>query len=276
MTHSLTVACVQFCADLDADRNLATMHRGIAAAAERGARLVALPEYCAAYGEGPTGLQVGAETEARHAALASLRDMARNNGLWLAIGSLGVRADDGRTWNRSYLVDPEGEIRARYDKIHLFDVDLAAGESYRESRTIAPGSRAVVVETPMGGIGLSVCYDLRFALLYRALAQAGAGILLIPAAFTRTTGRAHWHVLVRARAIETGCFVVAASQCGEKPDGTLARYGHSLIVSPWGEVLADAGEGSGIGVAELDLREVERARRAVPAWKHDRQFEITA
>jgi predicted amidohydrolase len=202
--------------------------------------------------------------------------MARNNVLWLAIGSLGVRADDGRTWNRSYLVDPEGEIRARYDKIHLFDVDLAAGESYRESRTIAPGSRAVVVETPMGGIGLSVCYDLRFALLYRALAQAGAGILLIPAAFTRTTGRAHWHVLVRARAIETGCFVVAASQCGEKPDGTLARYGHSLIVSPWGEVLADAGEGSGIGVAELDLREVERARRAVPAWKHDRQFEITA
>ena len=135
--------------------------------------------------------------------------------VWLAIGSLGVRADDGRIWNRSYLVDPEGEIRARYDKIHLFDVDLAGGESYRESATIAPGERAVVAETPFGGIGLSICYDLRFPQLYRALAKAGAGILLVPAAFTRTTGRAHWHVLLRARAIETGCFVVAASQCGE-------------------------------------------------------------
>ncbi len=272
MSEPLTVACVQICADADTARNLELLGTGIADAVERGARLVALPEYCGTYGEGPSGLAVGAEPEVTHRALAELRSFARAQGCWLAVGSLGVRADDGRTWNRSYLLDPDGEIRARYDKIHLFDVDLAGGESYRESATIAPGQQAVTVETPFGGVGLSICYDLRFAQLYRALAQGGARILLVPAAFTRTTGRAHWHVLLRARAIETGCFVVAASQCGEGPDGRLARYGHSLIVSPWGEVLADAGEAAGIVTASLDLGQVETARQAIPALRHDRPF----
>jgi predicted amidohydrolase len=200
--------------------------------------------------------------------------MAREHAVWLAIGTLGVRAPDGRIWNRSYLVDPNGAIRARYDKIYLFDVDLAGGETYRESATIAPGEQAVVAETPFGGVGLSICYDLRFPQLYRALAKADARILMVPAAFTRTTGRAHWHVLLRARAIETGCFVLAASQCGEAPDGRLARYGHSLIVSPWGEVLADAGAEPGFVTASLDLGEVDAARRAIPALRHDRIFTL--
>jgi predicted amidohydrolase len=273
MKAPLTVACVQLCADLDTGCNLVTLRAGIGAAAARGARLVALPEYCAAYGDGPSGLTVGAEPEDRHAALADLRKIAREHAVWLAIGSLGVCADDGRTWNRSYLIDPEGEIRARYDKIHLFDVDLAGGERYRESATIAPGEQAVVAETPFGRLGFSICYDLRFPQLYRSLAQAGADILLVPAAFTRTTGRAHWHVLLRARAIETGCFVVAASQCGEASDGGLARHGHSLIVSPWGEVLADGGEEPGIVSAALDLTQVAVARRAIPALRHDRPFD---
>jgi deaminated glutathione amidase len=275
VTEPLTVACVQHCATLDTEHNLARLRSGIAAAAHRGARLIALPEYCATYGDGPSGLQVGAEPESRHAALATLRGMAHEHGVWLAIGSLGVRADDGRTWNRSCLVDPGGEVRARYEKIHLFDVDLADGERYRESATIAPGSQAVVAETPFGGIGLSICYDVRFPQLYRALAKAGARILMVPAAFTRTTGRAHWHVLLRARAIETGCFVVAASQCGQAPHGKLARYGHSLIVSPCGEVLADAGEEPEIVTVLLDLALVDEARRAIPALRHDRPFELT-
>ncbi len=187
-----------------------------------------------------------------------------------------MAAPVGRVWNRSYLVDAEGEIRARYDKIHLFDVDLAGGEGYRESVVIAPGDAAVIAETPFGGVGLSVCYDLRFPQLYRALAKTGASILLVPAAFTRTTGKAHWHVLLRAWAIETGCFVVAASQCGEAPDGRLARYGHSLVVGPWGEVLADAGEGPGAVTASLDLAQVEQARGAIPALRHDRAFGVSA
>ena len=228
MTEPLTVACIQHCANLDTERNLEVLRSGIAAAVERGARLVALPEYCAAYSEGPSGLQVGAEPEDRHAAARRIATRGFAACRLASIGSLGVRADDGRIWNRSYLVDPEGEIRARYDKIHLFDVDLAGGESYRESAVIAPGGRAVVAETPFGGLGLSICYDLRFPQLYRALATSGARILMVPAAFTRTSGRAHWHVLLRARAIETGCFVIAASQCGAAPDGSLARYGHSL------------------------------------------------
>jgi deaminated glutathione amidase len=276
MTGRLEVACVQLCAGPDPAANLEKLGEGVAAAAAGGVELVCLAEYCAALGEGPRGLAVAPEPEEAHAALAALRALARAHAVWLSIGSLGVTAPDGRIWNRSYLVDPQGEVRARYDKIHLFDVDLAGGESYRESAVIAPGDAAVVARTPFGGVGLSVCYDLRFPQLYRALAKAGASILLVPAAFTRTTGKAHWHVLLRARAIETGCFVVAASQCGEAANGRLARFGHSLVVGPWGEVLADAGEGPGVAIAGLDLARVEEARRAIPALRHDRAFRVSA
>lgn len=271
-----TVACVQHCAGLDGAANLRTLERLIAQAADRGAELVALPEYCARYGMQEGKLEVGAQPEAQHDALAFLSDQARRHRRWLLIGSIGVRAHDGRILNRSYLIDPAGEVRARYDKIHLFDVDLAGGESYRESATIRPGETAVVADTPFGRLGLSVCYDLRFPQLYRALAKAGAEVLFVPAAFTRTTGQAHWHVLLRARAIEAGAFVVAPSQCGEAPGGALARYGHSLIVDPWGEILADGGEDEGVITAELDLARVAEARRMIPALQHDRVFEVMA
>jgi deaminated glutathione amidase len=204
------IACVQHCAGLDVATNLATLARLIEQAVARGADLVCLPEYCAAYGMKDGRLAVGARAEDQHEALQALGGQARRHRCWLLIGSIGVLAEDGRILNRSYLVDSDGVIRARYDKIHLFDVDLAQGESYRESSTIRPGKTATLVATPFGRLGLTVCYDLRFPHLYRALAKAGADVLFVPAAFTRTTGQAHWHVLLRARAIETGAFVLAA------------------------------------------------------------------
>ena len=268
------IACVQHCAGLDVAANLATLARLIESAVARGAELVCLPEYCAAYGMTDGRLDVGARAEVEHEALARLSEQARRHRCWVLIGSIGVLAEDGRILNRGYLVDSDGAIRARYDKIHLFDVDLARGESYRESSTIRPGETAPVVATPFARLGLTICYDLRFPQLYRALAKAGADVLFVPAAFTRTTGQAHWHVLLRARAIETGAFVVAPSQCGEARDGRLARYGHSLIVDPWGEVLADGGEDEGVIAAELDLARVADARRMIPALRHDRVFEV--
>jgi deaminated glutathione amidase len=268
------IACVQHCAGLDVAANLATLARLIERAVARGAELVCLPEYCAAYGMTAGRLEVGAKTEDQHEALGALREQARRHRRWLLIGSLGVLAGDGRSLNRSYLVDPDGAIRARYDKIHLFDVDLSCGESYRESGTIRPGETAPVVATRFARLGLTICYDLRFPQLYRALAKAGAEVLFVPAAFTRTTGQAHWHVLLRARAIESGAFVVAPAQCGAAPDGRLARYGHSMIVEPWGEVLADGGEDEGVIDAELDLARVAEVRRTIPALRHDRVFEV--
>jgi deaminated glutathione amidase len=270
----LKVACVQHCAGLDGAANLATLAHLIEQAVGRGAELVCLPEYCAAYGMVDGRLDVGAMAESGHEALAVLREQARRHRCWLLIGSIGVLAEDGRILNRSCLVDPAGAVRARYDKIHLFDVDLARGESYRESSTIRPGKTASVVATPFARLGLTICYDLRFPQLYRALAKAGADVLLVPAAFTRTTGQAHWHVLLRARAIETGAFVVAPAQCGAAPDGRLARYGHALIVDPWGEVLPDGGEEEGVIAAELDLARVAEARQMIPALRHDRVFEV--
>jgi predicted amidohydrolase len=266
------IACVQHCAGLEVAANLETLARLIERAVARGAELVCLPEYCAAYGMADGRLHVGARPEHKHEALAMLAAQAPRHRCWLLIGSIGVRAEDGRILNRSYLVAPDGAIRARYDKIHLFDVDLARGESYRESRTIRPGETAVAVATPFGRLGLTICYDLRFP--HRALAKAGADVLFVPAAFTHTTGQAHWHVLLRARAIETGAFVVAPSQCGAASDGTLARYGHSLIVDPWGRVLADGGEDEGAIAADLELAEVAKARRMIPALRHDRVFEV--
>jgi len=207
-----------------------------------------------------------------------LREVAQEAGVWLLIGSLAVdlsrepgTAGESRLANRSYLVDPRGAVVARYDKIHMFDVDLAGGESYRESNAFRPGGRAVLAETPWGALGMTVCYDLRFPHLYRALAQAGADFLAIPSAFTVPTGKAHWHVLMRARAIENGCFVFAPAQWGEHAEGR-RTYGHSLIVDPWGEVLADAGEGVGIVSARIDVPAIAKARRMVPSLQHDRPF----
>ncbi|MFC2969950.1 carbon-nitrogen hydrolase family protein [Acidimangrovimonas pyrenivorans] len=210
--------------------------------------------------------------------LAALRADAAELGVWLLIGSLGLKTHDadGRFANRSFLIGPDGTIAARYDKIHMFDVDVSATESYRESAGYRPGARAVVASTPFATLGLSICYDLRFAYLYRALAKAGAQVLTVPAAFNDTTGAAHWHTLLRARAIETGCYVLAPAQTGEhaahqgKPRRT---YGHSLAVAPWGEVLVDGGTETGVSFADLDLDAVAKARARVPSITHDRPFD---
>ena len=209
--------------------------------------------------------------------LAALRTRAREHGIWLLIGSLALLTHDpdGRFANRSFLITPEGEIAARYDKIHMFDVQVSETEVYRESSGYRPGEQAEVVSTPFGVIGLSICYDLRFPYLYRALAKAGADILTVPAAFNTTPGAAHWEPLLRARAIETGCFVLAPAQTGthvERKGPGRKTYGHGLVIAPWGEVLADAGTEPGVMLIDLDLAEVRKARARVPSLDHDRAF----
>lgn len=209
-------------------------------------------------------------TEAGDPVLAAVRTAAAAAGIWVHLGSLAICGDgDSRLYNRGYLIDASGGIRATYDKLHLFDVDLPTGESWRESASYARGERAVVADSPAGPLGLSICYDLRFPDLYRAMTDAGAQLLAIPAAFTVPTGLAHWHVLMRARAIEAGAFVVAAAQSGLHEDGR-ETFGHSLVVGPWGEVLLDMGQGEGIGFAEIDLAELEAVRARLPALRHRR------
>ncbi len=216
--------------------------------------------------------------EADDPTLAALRAEAEAAGIWLLIGSLGLLTQDadGRFANRSFLVDPQGEIAARYDKIHMFDVNVSDTEVYRESEGYRPGSAAVVAKTPFARIGMTVCYDVRFPALYRRLAQAGAQVITVPAAFNHITGAAHWETLLRARAIETGCFVLAPAQTGFHPE-TLGKgrrtHGHSLAIAPWGEILADAGTEPGVTLVDLDLARVAEARRRVPSLRHDRGFD---
>jgi deaminated glutathione amidase len=205
--------------------------------------------------------------------LAGLRELARALGLHVHVGSLAVKTSADKAANRSLLIDPHGEIVARYDKIHMFDVDLKGGESYRESRNFRAGDLAVVTELPWGRLGLSICYDLRFPALYRALAEAGAAFLSIPSAFTRQTGEAHWHVLVRARAIETGSFVFAAAQGGVHESGR-ETYGHSLVVDPWGRIVAEGDREPGVVFAEIDRADVAAARSRIPSLDHGRRFEV--
>lgn len=206
--------------------------------------------------------------------LAALRDEAEALGIWLLIGSLALKSGDpeGRFVNRSFLISPDRGVAARYDKIHMFDVELSETERYRESAAYRPGAQAVIADTPLGRIGLTICYDLRFPALYRRLAQTGAQILTVPSAFAPTTGAAHWETLLRARAIETGAFVLAPAQCGLHGPKR-ATYGHSLAVSPWGEVLADGGTEPGVTLVDFDLADVETARRRIPSLTHDRAFE---
>jgi len=269
MTGAFKVACIQNSAGPEMGPSLEEAIALARAAHARGAELICLPEYFACLKASDGEFVVGALAEAEHPALPACRALARELDVWLLLGSLAIKAGPDRVYNRSYVIDAGGEIVARYDKLHLFDVDLEGGESYRESAVIAPGERAVVAPTPWGPMGLSICYDLRFPYLYRALAQAGALFLTVPAAFARTTGKAHWHVLNRARAIETGCYVFAPCQCGSHVGGR-PTYGHSLIVDPWGRVLADGGEETGVIVAEVDPAEVAKARAMVPALAHDR------
>ena len=242
-------------------------------AAKGGAQYVQTPENTGIMELKPELVLAAAESEGKSALLAWAKALARDLGIWLHVGSIAIKLDQTRVANRSYLIDPKGRVAARYDKLHMFDVDLAGGESYRESQYFCPGAKAVLADLPFGRLGLSICYDLRFPSLYRALAAAGAELIAIPAAFTKQTGEAHWHVLTRARAIETGAFVLAATQGGLHENGR-ATFGHSLIVSPWGEVLAEAGEAPGVIFAEIDPAASAEARARIPALKHGREFEI--
>lgn len=271
MTQPFQLACVQNSAVAEVVRNIEICARLTREACDRGAQIVCLPEYFSGVTLRDGLLHPAAFPEDRHPVLQAFADLARDRRVWLLLGSLGVAAADGRIFNRAYLLDRGGRVAARYDKIHMFDVELAAGQPLRESATIAPGDHAVTADTELGRVGFSICYDLRFPQLYRRLAQAGAEILTVPAAFTRMTGEAHWHVLNRARAIENGCFVAAPCQFGTLPGGAEC-FGHSLIVDPWGRVLADGGDGEGVILAEIDLAQLHAARARIPAITHDRAF----
>ena len=271
MTREARIACLQ-------TRPLATFEEATGEAVrlardavEAGAELVCLPEYCGGLKSEAGLFAPPSAPEDRHPVLAALRGFAADTGVWMLIGSVAVDGPGDRLLNRGFVVDDRGEIRARYDKVHLFDVDLSPTRIYRESAVVAPGGDAVVVDTPWGRLGMTICYDLRFPHLYRALAQAGAEILVVPAAFTRVTGEAHWHVLNRARAIENCAVVVAPCAVGAVPGGG-AAYGHSLIVSPWGEVLADGGSGVGYVLETVDVGRVAEARGKIPSLRHDRAF----
>lgn len=277
----MRVGLVQLSCGDDPAANLAVTRALIAEAAAGGAGFVATPECTNLMTSDRALKQQLLRPEPEDETLAALRAQASDLGVWLLAGSLLLASDrphdDPRSVNRSLLIAPDGSIAARYDKIHMFDADVASGESYRESATVAPGGAAVLAEGPVP-VGMTICYDMRFPQLYRRLAQAGAKVLTVPAAFTVPTGEAHWHVLLRARAIETGCFVLAPAQCGTHPAtlcpdrGGRRSYGHSLVVAPWGEVLADGGTAPGVTLVDIDLSDVEAARMRVASLGHDREF----
>jgi predicted amidohydrolase len=264
-------AAVQMRSGLSVAGNVAEATRLIRAAAAAGAAYVLTPEMTTLLDRDRVRLLAAIETEERDPSLPRFRALAAELGIHLHIGSMAIRLADGGVANRSFLIGPDGQILARYDKIHMFDVDLAGGESYRESAVYRAGASAAVADLPWARLGLSVCYDVRFPDLYRALARAGAALIAIPAAFTKTTGEAHWHVLVRARAIETGSYVVAAAQGGHHEDGR-DTYGHSLIVDPWGKVLAEGGTDPEVIVADIDPEESAVARRRIPALANEKPF----
>ncbi len=271
MTREVRIGCIQTRPLATFDEAIEEARRLAGEAVAAGAELVCLPEYCGGLKSEDGLLVPPTAPEARHPVLDALRGFADDAGVWMLIGSIAVDGPGDRFINRGYVLDDRGDIRARYDKIFLFDVDLSPTQRYRESAVVAPGEQAVLVDTPWGRLGLTICYDLRFPQLYRSLAQAGAEILAVPAAFTKLTGEAHWHVLNRARAIENGAVVVAPCAVGAVPGGA-AAYGHSLIVSPWGEVLADGGDGVGTIVTTVDLESVASARGRIPSLQHDRPF----
>lgn len=271
MSSTFSVACVQTNSGNEVLPNVERVSDLIRDAASSGADFVLLPEVVSLMETRSKIVFERTDYEEQDRALPAFRDLAAELGIWLHTGSLPIKLSDTKIANRSFLIAPEGKISARYDKIHMFDVDLPGGESYRESKNYQPGEESVVADLPWGKLGLSICYDLRFAYLYRALAQAGATFLCVPSAFTRVTGQAHWHVLLRARAIETGCFVFAPAQTGTHANGR-ETFGHSLIVNPWGEVLADGGEDEGIITATIDPGEVEAARQRIPSLQHDRSI----
>jgi predicted amidohydrolase len=273
MNAAFTVGLVQMRSGLDPQRNLDAAVKLIGEAKAAGADYVQTPEMTNIVANRRDVMLAAVAPEESDTSLAAFRALARKLGIHLHIGSLAIKVSPERAANRSFLIGPQGEIMARYDKIHMFDVDLAGGESYRESRSYQPGELAVVADLPWGRLGLTVCYDLRFPMLHRALAEAGASFLASPAAFTKQTGEAHWHVLLRARAIENTAFVFAAAQGGRHEDGR-DTFGHSLIIDPWGRILAEGGTEPGVIMAKVDPAEVATARGRIPSLQHGRRFEM--
>ncbi len=267
------VALVQMRSGMTPAPNLATALAAIAEAKSAGADYALTPEMTNIMEVKRERLMATIVEEERDPTLAALREAARKHAMYVHIGSLAVKASPDKAANRSFLIDRKGDVAARYDKIHMFDVDLAGGESYRESHSYRPGELAVVADLPWGRLGVTICYDLRFPALYRALAESGASFFSSPSAFTRPTGEAHWQVLLRARAIENGCFVFAAAQGGKHESGR-ETYGHSLIVDPWGQILAEAGTEPGVILAEVDPAQVTAARSRIPSLHHGRRFEV--
>lgn len=264
------IALFQANSGIDPQANAGRLSAAVDEAARGGAAMLFTPEMSGLLDRDSMRAAGNVREEQEDGVLAACRAAAQASGIWLHLGSLAVLTEGGQFANRGFVIDPRGEVRARYDKIHLFDVDLPTGESWRESAIYRPGEEAVVVEgTPVGTLGLTICYDLRFPALFASLAEAGADVIAVPAAFTVPTGRAHWQVLLRARAIEAGLFVVAAAQSGSHEDGR-QTYGHSLVVDPWGEVLLDMGEGSGVAFADIDLARITDVRRRIPALNHRR------
>ncbi|VVT08757.1 Nitrilase [Sphingomonas sp. EC-HK361] len=263
------IALLQMTSGISPAANAVVLSGAVADAARNGAAMLFTPEMSGLIDRDRTRAAAHIVAEDDDPVLAAVREAAVRAGIWVHLGSIAVRRSDGRFANRGFVIDNEGAIRARYDKLHLFDVDLPTGESWRESAAYAAGVSASVIDTPVGALGLSICYDLRFPALYGALSDAGASVLGVPAAFTRPTGVAHWHVLVRARAIENACWVVAAAQTGVHEDGR-ATYGHSLVIDPWGEVVLDMGEGAGLGYATIDPARVAEVRRRIPVIDHRR------
>jgi deaminated glutathione amidase len=272
-TATFTVGLIQMRSGVSPPANLDAAIRLIGEAKSAGADYVQTPEMSNILEVKRERLFAALTPEDSDVSLAAFRELARKLGIFLHIGSLAIKLSAEKAANRSFLIDRSGDIVARYDKIHMFDVDLANGESYRESRSYRPGDIAVTSDLPWGRLGLTVCYDLRFPALYRALAEAGSSFLAIPSAFTRQTGEAHWHVLNRARAIENGAFVLAAAQGGKHENGR-ETFGHSLVVDPWGRVVAEGGTEPGVVLATIDPAEVSAARARIPSLQHGRRFEV--
>ncbi len=273
MATTFRAACIQNTATRDIAANIAWVCERIGEARSAGADFITLTETVGLIEPVNAQIPDACYSEAEDPGLLAFRQLARALEVIILVGSQLIKMADQRIVNRSFLLDIQGEIVARYDKLHLFDIELSKGEFYRESDVISAGDKAVLATTPWGKLGMSVCYDLRFAALYRELAQNGAQFITIPAAFTQTTGKAHWHTMVRARAIETACYIIAPNQCGHHADKRRS-WGHSLIVNPWGEILADGGAEPGIIYADIDLSEVDKARSKIPALKHDRPFTL--
>jgi deaminated glutathione amidase len=272
-TSTFKAAMIQMRTGLTPSANLEAAVRMIGEAKSAGAEYVQTPEMTNVLAANREQLFSVIVDEEADTSLATFRELARKLGIYVHVGSLAIKVSPDRAANRSFLINPKGDIVGRYDKIHMFDVDLAGGESYRESRTYRAGEQAVLADLPWGRLGVTICYDLRFPALYRALAEAGATLLAIPSAFTRQTGEAHWHVLLRARAIENGCFLFAAAQGGKHESGR-ETYGHSLIIDPWGRILAEGGTEPDVVMAEIDPEEIAKARGRIPSLEHGRRFEV--